>query len=130
MGIISFVIKSNLPIHVIWKCPVSIAILQNSLKKLGFQNIALRSEDGLEFAKQINRPFDVILLDPPFQSDYLSKLLPVLVDKLAADGLIYVESGAPFEPDQEWQVVKQAKAGAVFYQLLLTYSLEFNSENY
>ena len=92
--------------------------LQNSLKKLGFQNIALRSEDGLEFAKQINRPFDVILLDPPFQSDYLSKLLPVLVDKLAADGLIYVESGAPFEPDQEWQVVKQAKAGAVFYQLL------------
>lgn len=92
--------------------------LQNSLKKLGFENIALRGEDGLEFAKQINRPFDVIFLDPPFQSDYLPKLMPVLVDKLTADGMIYVESGVPFEPDPAWQVVKQARAGAVFYQLL------------
>jgi len=92
--------------------------LQESVKKLGFQNIALRNEDGLEFAKQQNRPFDIIFLDPPFQSDYLPKLLPVLVDKLTADGMIYVESGAPFESDSAWQIVKQARAGAVYYQLL------------
>ena len=92
--------------------------LQNTIIKLGFQNITLRTEDGLEFAKQINRPFDVIFLDPPFQSEYLPKLLPLLADKLAAEGMIYVESGAPFEPDSKWQVVKQARAGAVFYQLL------------
>ena len=92
--------------------------LQDSIKKLGFENIALRSEDGLEFAKQQNRTFDVIFLDPPFQSDYLPKLLPVLVDKLAADGMIYVERGAPFEPDSAWKTIKQARAGAVYYQLL------------
>lgn len=92
--------------------------LQENVKKLGFQNIALRSEDGLEFVLQQNRKFDVIFLDPPFQSDYLPKLLPLLVDKLAAEGMVYVESGAPFEPDASWQVIKRAKAGAVFYQLL------------
>ncbi len=92
--------------------------LQESLKKLGFENVALRSEDGLEFAKQQNRTFDVIFLDPPFQSDYLPKLLPMLVDKLAADGMIYVESGAPFEPDSAWKTIKQARAGAVLYQLV------------
>jgi 16S rRNA (guanine966-N2)-methyltransferase len=92
--------------------------LQENIKKLGFSNIALHSEDGLEFAKQQNRPFDVIFLDPPFQSDYLPKLMPLLVDKLAVGGMVYVESGEPFEPDAEWQVVKQARAGAVFYQLL------------
>lgn len=92
--------------------------LQENLKKLGFTNVALRGEDGLEFAKQQNRPFDIIFLDPPFQSDYLSKLMPLLGDKLAADGLVYVESGELFEPDAAWQVIKQAKAGAVCYQLL------------
>jgi len=94
--------------------------LQDNIKKLGFENIALRGEDGLEFAKQQNSPFDVIFLDPPFQSDYLPKLLPLLNDKLADDGVVYVESGAPFEPEGEWNVVRQARAGAVFYQLLNT----------
>jgi 16S rRNA (guanine966-N2)-methyltransferase len=92
--------------------------LQESIKKLELQNIALRCEDGLEFAKQQNKMFDVIFLDPPFQSDYLPKLLPVLVDKLAADGMIYVESGAPFVPDAAWKIIKHDKAGTVFYQLL------------
>lgn len=92
--------------------------LQENVKKLGFSNIALRNEDGLEFILQQNRPFDVIFLDPPFQSDYLAKLLPLLTGKLARDGMVYVESGVPFEPDAAWRVVRQAKAGAVFYQLL------------
>lgn len=92
--------------------------LQENIKKLGFCNMALRGEDGLEFAQQQNRPFDVIFLDPPFQSDYLPRLLPLLVDKLAQDGVVYVESGEPFEPGVAWTVIKQARAGAVFYQLL------------
>jgi 16S rRNA (guanine966-N2)-methyltransferase len=92
--------------------------LQENVKKLEFANIALRGEDGLEFARQQNRPFDVIFLDPPFQSDYLPKLMPLLADKLAPDGVVYVESGEPFEADASWQVLKQARAGAVFYQLL------------
>lgn len=92
--------------------------LQENLKKLGLSNVALRCEDGLEFARQPNRPFDVIFLDPPFQSDYLKQVLPLLTVCLAVEGLIYVESGALFEPDEGWQVIKQARAGAVFYQLL------------
>jgi 16S rRNA (guanine966-N2)-methyltransferase len=92
--------------------------LQENIKKLGLINIALRSEDGLEFARLQNRPFDVIFLDPPFQSDYLPKLLPLLADKLTENGLIYVESGEPFTADTPWQIVKQARAGAVFYQLI------------
>lgn len=92
--------------------------LQDNIKKLGFGNVALRGEDGLEFAKQQNRPFDVIFLDPPFQSDYLPVLLPLLADKLVQGGLLYVESGAEFEPDVSWAVIKRARAGAVFYQLL------------
>jgi len=93
-------------------------ILQGNIKKLGLPNVALANEDGLEFAKQVNRQFDIVFLDPPFQSDCLPTLLPLLVDKVAENGMVYIESGAAFEAGADWHVVKQARAGAVFYQLL------------
>jgi 16S rRNA (guanine966-N2)-methyltransferase len=92
--------------------------LQETIIKLDISNVLLRCEDGLEFARQKNGLFDVIFLDPPFHSDYLPKLLPLLIDKLTQDGMVYVESGEAFEPDEAWQVVRHAKAGAVHYQLL------------
>ncbi len=92
--------------------------LQTSLRQLALGNVALRCEDGLKFAQQENGLFDVIFLDPPFGSDYLSRVLPLLAKHLALDGRVYLESGAPFEPGDGWTVVKRAKAGAVHYQLL------------
>ena len=93
-------------------------VLQENIRKLGLHNIALRNEDGLKFASRSNAQFDVIFLDPPFQSDYLIKLLPLLARQLTAQGLLYIESGTPFEAGEPWQVYKQGKAGAVHYQLL------------
>ncbi len=92
--------------------------LQETTVKLACLNVLLRCEDGLEFARRQNGLFDVIFLDPPFQSDYLPKLLPLLVDKLTQDGVVYVESGKRFEPGEAWQVVRNNRAGMVHYQLL------------
>jgi len=93
--------------------------LQENCRKLACSNIILRCEDGLGFAlRQETGRYDVIFLDPPFQSGYLPKVLPLLVDKLADGGLVYVESGAAFDPDATWEVAKHARAGKVYYQLL------------
>ena len=92
--------------------------LQANLKKLALSNVALRCEDGLKFAMQQNGLFDVVFLDPPFKSDYLPRLLPLLENGLVQGGVVYLESGTAFEPDSAWQVVKRSKAGAVHYQLL------------
>jgi 16S rRNA (guanine966-N2)-methyltransferase len=92
--------------------------IRDNINILGFTNVALRGGDGLEFARQPSEPFDVIFLDPPFDSDYLPNLLPLLVDKLAQNGVVYLESGKSFEPEAPWQVKKKARAGAVHYQLL------------
>jgi len=93
--------------------------LQENCRKLACSNIILRCEDGLGFVRrQEEGRYDVIFLDPPFQSGYLPKVLPLLADRLAADGLVYVETGAAFEPDAAWEVVKRARAGQVYYQLL------------
>jgi len=92
--------------------------LRENISKLKLPNITLRNDDGLNFAKRSNEQFDVIFLDPPFQSDYLEKLMPLLAAQLTATGMLYIESGTLFEPGEPWQVIKRGKAGAVHYQLL------------
>lgn len=92
--------------------------LRESAKKLGFANVALQGEDGLEFARRTTQQFDVIFLDPPFQSNSLGLLLELLSNKLTNNGVIYVESGTPFEPGAGWQVLKSGRASAVHYQLI------------
>lgn len=92
--------------------------LQDNARKLGLINVALRCEDGLKFARQDNGLFDVVFLDPPFKSDFLPQLLPLLENSVTQGGMVYVENGTAFEPDAAWRVVKRAKAGAVHYQLL------------
>ncbi len=94
------------------------AVLKENIARLKFGNINLRCEDGLHFALRCKEKFDVIFLDPPFQSDYLAKLMPLMAGMLAEEGLLYIESGTPFEADEAWQVCKHGKAGAVHYQLL------------
>ncbi len=92
--------------------------LQASQKKLGCTNVALHCADGLEFARREGGRYDVIFLDPPFQAGYLPQLMPLLAERLAEGGVVYVESGEPFEPDAAWHVARRARAGAVHYQLL------------
>lgn len=93
-------------------------VLKENIDKLGFSNIMLRCEDGINFAMRSKEKFDVIFLDPPFQSDYLSKLMPLMAVMLAEEGLLYIESGTQFEAGEFWKVYKHGKAGAVHYQLL------------
>ncbi len=97
---------------------VAYHVLQENIRKLNFSNIVLRSEDGLNFVKRGSEPFDVIFLDPPFKSDYLEKLLPLLAKQLSPQGMLYIESGKLFEAGEPWQVIKRDKAGAVHYQLM------------
>lgn len=92
--------------------------LKQNTDKLEFKNIELHCADGMDFPLRDKRLYDVIFLDPPFDADYLPKLMPLLAPKLEADGVIYVESGTIFDPGPGWEVERRGRAGAVHYQLL------------
>jgi 16S rRNA (guanine966-N2)-methyltransferase len=92
--------------------------LQDNVKKLGCANVFVQGQDGLEFALRDAHKYDVIFLDPPFQSDYLPKLLEILPQRLKENGLVYVESGDAIAVLPPWQVIKSGKAGQVHFQLL------------
>lgn len=75
-------------------------------------------QDALQFLAQNRQPFDVIFLDPPFDQQWLQKLLPQLAPHLAANGLVYAESEHLLADSGDWQVFKHGKAGNVHYHLL------------
>jgi len=92
--------------------------LQDNIKKLAATQVFARCQDGLEFASRDTQRYDVIFLDPPFQSDYLPKLLTILAARVNPDGVLYVESGEKIVPPSPWKTLKSGKAGQVHYQLL------------
>jgi 16S rRNA (guanine966-N2)-methyltransferase len=100
------------------KNPLVARALQSNIKKLGCANIFLHGQDGLEFALHDVKRYDVIFLDPPFQGDYLPKLLEILPQRLNENGVAYVESGAAIAAPEPWRVMKSGRAGQVHYQLL------------
>jgi 16S rRNA (guanine966-N2)-methyltransferase len=98
--------------------PLVYRALQENLSKLACANVDLHRQDGLEFATRTGQQYDVIFLDPPFDSDFLTKLFALLPSRLTETGVLYVESGEPVTAPAPWQVLKSGRAGRIFYQLL------------
>lgn len=92
--------------------------LKDNASRLGCDKLVLRHQDGLEFMCRNTEQYDVIFLDPPFQCDYLPRLLEMLPKFLLENGMVYVESGAEIEVSPPWQVLKSGRAGQVYFQLI------------
>jgi len=92
--------------------------LQNSLQKLQADQIELLMMDALKFIISDRRLFDVIFLDPSYQLRLLPRVLNLLPSHLTQEGLIYLEAGNSFEPNEDWLVWRSSQAGKVHYQLL------------
>jgi len=98
--------------------PAVFRALQENIEKFGCGNVFAHCQDGLEFASRDTQRYDVIFLDPPFQSGLLPRLLEVLPQHLNENGVLYVESGAAIDAPPPWQTVKSGRAGHVYYRLL------------
>ena len=99
------------------------SLLQNqaqlySQTGLKAENCQILKQDALLFLANNTQKFDVIFCDPPFNKTWLEKLLPILNQHLSQDGMLYVEAEYEIKTDASWQVVKQNKAGNVYYHLL------------
>jgi 16S rRNA G966 N2-methylase RsmD len=82
------------------------------------ENAQIVNADALQFLANNSLLFDVVFLDPPYQQGWLDKALPVLHQYLSEDGLAYVEAEYALVDTPDWKVLKQGKAGNVFYHLL------------
>ncbi len=77
-------------------------------------------ENTLSYLEKTPLSFDIIFLDPPFNSSYLANCLELLArdNLLAKNGLLYIEAPEKITLNtQFWQEKKSKKAGQVTYSL-------------
>jgi 16S rRNA (guanine(966)-N(2))-methyltransferase RsmD len=102
--------------------------LQENKETLKAENVSVLRGDAFIVARDMaarGQRFDVIFLDPPYQLDLISKALPLCIDLLKEDGMVYVEAEYALPQGEEtpdwlapWEQVRADKAGMVFYHLL------------
>ena len=103
--------------------PAYNALLQNQAQLYNqtslAENCQILNQDALLFLANNLQKFDVIFCDPPYNKSWLEKLLPIVNQHLSQNGMLYVEAEFEIKSDATWQVIKQNKAGNVFYHLLI-----------
>ena len=66
--------------------------------------------------------FDIIFIDPPYKSNLLKKVLPISLNLLNKNGLIYLEGDLSsinlLQPYKELTLLKTGKTASVYYRLL------------
>ena len=94
------------------------ASLVSNRALLAADNVEVVMKDAIEFLRNDAGQYDVIFLDPPFSGNYRSRLVPLLPARLAPQGLVYYESAEAEPWPEDWQVIRQSRAGQVAYQLI------------
>ena len=88
-----------------------IAATLNEQKDLfNTQQIDVRNQNALTYLQNVKQQYDVIFLDPPFDSDLLEKVIPMIFKQklLNVNGLLYVESAAQQKSIKNLEILLEA----------------------
>ena len=99
--------------------PDLVRALIETAKTIGATSLDVLAADARRHLARDTGTYDVIFLDPPFESDDWSWLLPACAQRLAGAGYIYAEAGRELAAASGLAVWRHAKAGAVHYHLLV-----------
>lgn len=98
--------------------------IEQNICTLNLNNAQVVQTNSLSYLaqKNINQPFDLVFVDPPFRKNLAQSSCDLLENNqwLSQDALIYVEVEielSNFSPPNNWLLIKEKKAGQVFCQL-------------
>ncbi len=97
--------------------------LMQTKRKLAADQVDVVSGDALTIAARWpDASFEIIFIDPPFDSELLAPAIGAAARLITAQGLIYIESGTALDEStlggRGLQVVRQARAASVHFHLL------------
>jgi 16S rRNA (guanine966-N2)-methyltransferase len=95
----------------------ALAALRRNAELLNATGAQIVNRDAWQFLAQDHERFDVIFVDPPYGARLLPGLLPLLSDRLKAQGTLYFEDDRMAEVPPGWKIIRQSRAGAVRFQL-------------
>ena len=109
----------------------AIACLRNTIESFG-SSVDLINDDALDYlaSAQFNKKFDIVFIDPPFNSNLHESVIQVLEEKhlLNVDAKIYVETdvnASELLVPKNWSQIRNQVAGQVRFML---YSRDANLE--
>jgi len=98
--------------------PERIRALEKTAATMKISGLETHVADAQAFLAQEVRRFDVVFLDPPFDTDPWDWLLPRSLRVLARDSFVYAEARKALEPPSGAALWRHAKAGQVHYHLM------------
>jgi len=124
-GALGFELASRGAAHVtlVERDPKLAAALRALRDRLGATQIDIAAGDALATAARLaDRSFDVVFIDPPYDSGLLVPALDAVRRLLAPNGLVYAESDAPIDAAlaaaHGYELVRADRAGRVCFHLL------------
>ena len=105
--------------------PKAVAALRALRDKLGAQAVRIHAGDAKHVVGRLEAVrFDLIFLDPPFGKNWLEELWPILPNLLEPNGLVYIEAEKPIFVPEQYDLLRQDRAGAVHYHLIQIAALQ------
>ncbi|MCP5180859.1 MAG: 16S rRNA (guanine(966)-N(2))-methyltransferase RsmD [Pseudomonadales bacterium] len=95
-----------------------VAALKDNAARLQATNLSILRQDALRFLKDSEQMWDLVFLDPPYDSDLLVRVFQRLSEHLTPDAIVYCESGQPLEPPAGYLLVKRSQVGNICMSLL------------
>ncbi|MBL8258259.1 MAG: 16S rRNA (guanine(966)-N(2))-methyltransferase RsmD [Candidatus Competibacteraceae bacterium] len=101
--------------------PAAVEALRDNLARLQAQNARVERAEALNWLCQAATPFEIVLLDPPFEQALLEPVCQGLERGgwLAPSAWVYLEAetALALAPPAHWSILKDKTAGAVRYRL-------------
>lgn len=98
--------------------PQAVAALRALRNRLGALQVRIHAGDARQILDRLNdTPFDLVMLDPPFDQGWIDTLWSRLPSVLSPDGLLYIESEAALDAPGGFELLRQSRAGHVHFHL-------------
>jgi len=93
--------------------------LEKNRTVLGATGVEILRADALAWLANSRETFDLIFVDPPFDSDLTATVLADLARHLKSGGLAYVEQAAPVTAPAGFIIHRSGRAGRSHFALLI-----------
>jgi len=93
--------------------------LEKNRTVLGATGVEILRADALAWLANSHETFDLIFVDPPFDSDLTATVLADLARHLKSGGLAYVEQAAPVTAPAGFIIHRSGRAGRSHFALLI-----------
>ncbi|MFT2089656.1 16S rRNA (guanine(966)-N(2))-methyltransferase RsmD [Paraglaciecola sp. 2405UD69-4] len=92
------------------------------LLSLSAEQFSIKQGNALDVLKQLQQPYDLVFLDPPFNKELLPNVIDRIVQQglLKEEGLIYIEcepSAGTYKVPSQWQLLKEKQSTQILSRL-------------